>query len=98
MTGSDSAVLRKHPDAASRVYGEDAMIVLPGASSITILNPTGSRVWDLIDGKKTMSEIARIIEREYEVSFEQALDDVREFTSELEAKGMVASDNPGKVA
>lgn len=98
MTGTDSAVYRKHPDAASRVFGDDAMIVLPGASSITILNPVGSRVWDLIDGKKTMAEIARIIEEEYEVKYEQALEDVRDFTSELSARGMVASDSPGKVA
>ena len=98
MTGTDSMAPRKHPDAASRVYGGDALIVLPGSSSFKILNTTGSRIWDLIDGKKTMEEIAQVIEREYDVPLEKALEDVREFTSELEAHGMLASDSPGKVA
>lgn len=98
MTGTSPSVPRKHPDAASRVYGQDALIVLPGSSSFKILNPTGSRIWDLIDGKKTLEEIARVIEREYDVSYDKALEDVRDFTSELGAHGMLAPDSPGKVA
>ncbi len=98
MTGTGASVPRKHPDAASRVYGGDALIVLPGQSSFKILNTTGSRIWDLIDGSKTVEEIAEVIEREYDVTFDQALEDVCEFTSELEAHGMLASDSRGKVA
>lgn len=69
---------RKHPDAASRTYDEEAFVVVPARGEYDILNKVGTRVWDLIDGQRSVEAIAAIICEEYEVEPGQAETDVRE--------------------
>jgi len=85
---------RKHPDAASRVYDGQALIVLPHSHQYKVLNQVGSRVWELIDGVRSPEDIARIVESEYEVTYEEALDDVKSFLSDLEGQGMLHNGKP----
>lgn len=89
---------RRHPDAASRVYDDEAFIVLPGRGQYKILNGTGTRIWDLIDGQRTLDEIAAVIAEEYDVDHERSRSDVEDFLSDLKANGMLAESEPGKVA
>jgi len=84
------APLRKHPDAASRNYDGEAFIVVPGKGEYNILNPIGTRVWDLIDGQRTVVEIARVISDEYAVAQEVAEADVRSFVDDLKKHQMLA--------
>ena len=81
---------RKHPDAASRVYEGEAFIVLPQFHEYKILNGTGTRIWELIDGTRSVDDIARAVSEEYEVTFEEALDDVTTFVNDLRTHGMLA--------
>jgi len=87
---------RKHPHAASRVYEGEAFIVLPESGQYKILNAVGSRVWELIDGTRTVDEIAGLIADEYEVTLESARSDVVEFLGDLKENGMLAGDGAGK--
>lgn len=87
---------RRHPHAASRVYDGKAFVVLPQTHKYEIMNVVGTRVWDLIDGHRSVEEIARIIENEHDVTFEVALKDVKEFLVELKAHGMLANGSGGK--
>jgi len=80
----------KHPDAAARVYDNEAFIVLPHKGQYKILNGVGTRVWDLIDGRRSAGDIARLIADEYETTFETALSDVESFLGDLESHGMLA--------
>jgi len=89
---------RRQPDAASRIYDGEAFIVLPHSHVYKILNQVGSRVWDLIDGSRTVGGIAEVIAEEYDVTQDTALKDVNEFLGELEANGMLAPRDAGKVA
>lgn len=91
---------KKHPHAAARVYDGEAFIVLPHQGKYKILNGTGSRVWELIDGSRTVEEISRQIESEYNITFDKALADVTEFVEDLRVHEMLApdSDGPGEVA
>ncbi|MBI3447613.1 MAG: PqqD family protein [Acidobacteria bacterium] len=84
------APLRKHPDAASRNYDGEAFIVVPGKGEYNILNPIGTRVWDLIDGQRTVVEIARVISDEYAVEQEIAEADVSSFVDDLRKHQMLA--------
>jgi len=84
------APLQKHPDAASRNYDGEAFIVVPGLGEYNILNPIGTRVWDLIDGKRGISEIARVISDEYDVAQDAAEADVRSFVEDLRQHKMLA--------
>jgi coenzyme PQQ synthesis protein D (PqqD) len=99
MTGDEmSAPPRKNPHAASRVYDGEAFIVVPQSHEYKILNAVGSRVWDLIDGRRSPGDIAEIIASEYDVSMDMALSDVREFLADLQANGMLSGGEAGKVA
>jgi len=84
------APLQKHPDAASRDYDGEAFIVVPGLGEYNILNPIGTRVWDLIDGRRGLSDIVRVISDEYEVPAEVAEADVTSFVEDLRKHKMLA--------
>jgi hypothetical protein len=89
---------RKHPESVSRVYDGDAFIILSQSHQYKILNEVGTRVWELIDGTRTVDDMARLIADEYEVSIETALKDVNDFIHDLRANGMLADSETGKVA
>lgn len=95
MQRSPSDTPRRATENAFRPIGDDGgLVVLPGRSEVKVLNPVGSRVFELIDGKRTIDDIVRTIADEFEVPPEQAAADVDEFLSVLEEQGMVAPGRP----
>ncbi len=84
MTGvTMETVVGKNKKSASRIIDGEAVIVLPEIGEIKVLNAVGSRIWDLLDGHRTVAEIAGTIHQEFEVAAEQAQQDVIEFIGEL---------------
>ncbi|NWF76347.1 MAG: PqqD family protein [Nitrospirae bacterium] len=57
--------------------------------SIYTMNEVGSRIWELVDGEKSLSEIIDIILNEFEVSPEVAEKDIIEFINQLEHIGAI---------
>lgn len=57
--------------------------------SIFTLNAVGSVIWDLIDGRKSISEIAEAVSQTHEVTVEVAEKDTTEFLSALEEAGLI---------
>ena len=84
------ALPRKHPDAASRVYDDEAFVVVPSRGEYDILNKVGTRVWELIDGQRSVEEIVTIICDEYEVEPARADADVRELIEGFRRHDMLA--------
>jgi hypothetical protein len=79
---------------AARVVDGAAVIVLADAGTVQVLDEVGTRVWELIDGKRTVAQIAQEIENEYEVSLEEAAQDVAELLDKLvAAQAIVLSDH-----
>ena len=85
-------VLKRHPDAAYQEIDGMAMVVVPGRAEVQILNPVGTRVWDLIDGERTVSQILSELAGEYEVEPGQLENDVREFVLSLDERDMLLPD------
>lgn len=85
-----SIVLSRSPDAASRTYDGQATIVLPSRAEVKVLNEVGSRVWESIDGRRTLGEILDTVLAEFDVPREKATADVIEFVGALKAQGMVS--------
>lgn len=84
-----------HPQVAARVVDGSAVIVLADSGTVTVLNEVGTRVWELIDGKRNVGAIAQTIESEYEVSLEQAARDVDELIQQLlDAQAIMIKDTP----
>lgn len=48
------------------------------------LNETGAFIWKLLEDEKTEEDLARALTEEYEVSYEEALEAVREFRELME--------------
>src|SRR5947209_15090125 len=73
VTGLDATYARD-PDFVSRRIA-DEVIVLPirknlgDLESIYTLNEVGARIWELLDGRRTLREIRDGIAREYGVAY-----------------------------
>jgi hypothetical protein len=84
------SVVTRTPDAAYRIYDGKATIVLPGRAEVKVLNPTGSLVWDRIDGRRPLEEILEAILEEFDIPRQQAEQDLLEFVDDLRNNGMVS--------
>lgn len=56
---------------------------------IYALNEVGSRVWELLDERRSVDKVVEAICTEYEVPPEQATRDIGELLSSLEAAGLI---------
>ena len=76
-----------------RIIDGQALIIDPSTNVIKLLNAVGTRIWDLIDGKRTGNEILQNIIDEYEVSSEIAKTDLVKFLQELLAGNIITLSN-----
>jgi len=53
------------------------------------LNPVGSLIFRMIDGERTLEEIAERISREYDVGFDQAMKDLLKLSEALIQRGII---------
>ena len=81
----------KHAERiAARVIDGKALIVVLDGKELHTLNEVGTRVWELCDGRSSVSAIANALASEYDVTTGAALDDVERFVAELRQKGALA--------
>jgi len=91
----ETVVLRKNKDMVTRVI-DDETILLPiyktseEINCIYTLNKIASRVWGLIDGKKTLKEINKIILKKFDTTPEEVDKEMTKLLKDLkEAKAIV---------
>ncbi len=69
------------------VSGEHILVPLAsrGADldSIFNLNPTGTFIWEKIDGRRTVEEIVALVTADFQVSMDRAREDCGEFFAQL---------------
>ena len=93
MTALDS-VYRRDPSIVSRdIAGETIRAPIrqhvADLESIYTLNETAARVWALVDGQHSLSEIRDTLVAEFEVDPEEAERDLDELVGQLESIGAV---------
>jgi hypothetical protein len=86
----------KETDFVTRcVAGETIIVPIRGnvgdLNSIYTLNEVGTKIWELIDGKKSVSKIVEAVRNAYEVPLEEAEKDSVEFLNSLETAGLIRS-------
>jgi len=86
---SGEAPPRRNPTAGFRLFDGQATIVMPDGSFIHVMNESGSRIWELMDGERTRAQIVDQICEEFETTREAAERDVREFLATLSAHHML---------
>jgi len=84
-------ILAKSPTTAWRLIEGEAVILSLETKVLRGLNPVGSRVWELIDGQRSVEEIITAIVQEFDVTPQAAAEDVKRFVRELLDKGLATS-------
>ena len=79
-----------NPNVRGRTIDNEAVLVLPDQGLVQVLNQVGASIWALVDGKRTVRDIAAALCAEYEVDQDQAEADTLAFVAELEAKGILS--------
>jgi hypothetical protein len=77
------------PDFVWRLLEREAVLVLPDAGKVKVLNEIGARIWALADGSRTVDEIARQLCTEFVVEISQAQADTQAFIDQLVQRQML---------
>lgn len=71
----------------------DGLVLLDIQSGLVLAsNPTGARIWTLIEHTQTAAEIAQQLATDYGIPLDRARNDVAAFIAALVARGLVAGD------
>ena len=89
MPVSPESVLARNERLAWRVLAGEAVILFPEAGMLHRLNGTGTRVWELIDGQRTLADIGAGLMEEFDVSADDAVADLQLLADELITAGLV---------
>lgn len=84
----------KEPNLVTREIAGETIVVpirnnVGDLDSIYTLNELGTLIWQLIDGKNTVTQIVDAISTAYDVTPEEAEKDALEFLKLLEAGGLI---------
>jgi Coenzyme PQQ synthesis protein D (PqqD) len=85
---------QKHPSMVSRQIAGEVILVpirknVGDLESIYTLNETGAVIWALLDGKRTLAEIRDQMVVEFEVTPEEAAQDLDELIGQMAEIGAV---------
>jgi len=80
--------LKASHTASQIIDGEAVVLDIPG-KMLRGLNPVGSRIWELIDGTRTLGEIAQQVAGEYARPEADVLQDMTEFVDELARRRVI---------
>lgn len=80
---------RHHPGTASRLFSGEAVIITPRENMVRMLNPVGSRIWELSDGSLTVGEIVATLVNEFDVEPAHARRTTADFLAMLDDKNLI---------
>ena len=80
---------QKSPDIVFRKIADEFILVpirnnVGDLENIYTLNEVGSRIWELIDGRRSVQNIKEIIVDEFDIDEQTASQDIKEFLERLE--------------
>lgn len=82
-------VYRAHPDISFTRFGDEGLLVVPREAWQIVLNGVGARAFELLDGRRSLGQIADLVAEEYDVPVGQALADIAELLEDLQGKGAI---------
>ncbi|HYV45372.1 MAG TPA: PqqD family protein [Myxococcaceae bacterium] len=84
-----AAVPERSRGAEGLAVGGDFVILDGQGQMLRGLNGTGAAVWELIDGRRPLGEIASEVARRYQAPEARVLEDVVGFARALAARGLI---------
>jgi hypothetical protein len=93
--------LRKKGEFVTRsIAGETLVVPVRGQvgdlDAIYSLNEVGAFIWEQIDGRKSVTQVAEAVRDEFEVAPEQADKETSDFIGALERAGMIEHAGPNE--
>ena len=94
-----SRVQRASDGILWRSVGSETVLVDPDSGDSFVLNRVGATVWELVDGKRTIADIASAVCDVYDVAPEIAQQGIVEWAEWLVGRGLVVvvQEPPGTV-
>jgi hypothetical protein len=94
FTSAEEQLYVRSRSVVSRVIGGETLIVpvrgkVGDLASIYSFNGTGSLIWKTLESPKALADVSSMVADEYDVSYEQAQEDVEKFVSEMISVGLV---------
>lgn len=80
--------MRRSPETAWQMIGDEAVIMNLAGSRVLGLNPTGALVWSLLE-ERDEAGLAEAVTERFDIDAPAARDDVREFLDLLRERGLV---------
>lgn len=78
-----------NPAIVGRLVDGEAVLVLPAQGKVKVLNEVGARIWSLLDGRRSLRQIAAVLCAEYQVEPAEADANVLEFAAELVRRSII---------
>lgn len=94
MTDSSTARFERDPNVVTReIAGERILVPIrkqaADMAAIYVLNETGARIWNLLDGQRSLADIEEILVEEYSVESDVVRADIGEIVDQLRELGML---------
>jgi hypothetical protein len=77
------------PGLIWRALDDGVVLVSADAGHVRVLNRIGGAIWKLIDGRNTIADMQRYLVAQYDVSPEQATDDLQLFLTDLSQRHLI---------
>ena len=78
-----------HPDAFATEVDSQAVILQYGTGTYYTLNEVGTRIWHLLEEKKSLQQILAILQQEYSASEAQLQQDLLVLVQQLKEKELL---------
>lgn len=72
-----------------QTLNDETLVVDPRTREVHLLNPTATRIWDLLARPQTADALAATLAEEFEAPLDAIRTDVQGLLGELSAKGLV---------
>lgn len=95
LVGSNDVFVRNESFPWRTMNGE-TVLVRVGDSEVDHFNEVGTAVWELLDGKRTITDIARKVAESFDISEEAAAVDIETFLNGLIERQLVIASGPEK--
>jgi hypothetical protein len=76
-------------DLVWQTIDDDAVVVSPQSGTIRVLNGIGTVIWLMLSEGEDPAQILAHLVEQYDVSLEQAQDDLQAFLNELQARELI---------
>lgn len=82
-------VVSHHPQAIAQAIEDETLVLKLDSGRMGVLNRVGGRVWELMDGTRSLGQIAQACADEYEVDPGQVEADVMAYAERLLEREMI---------